>query len=231
MLAFAGGTAALLLASGGVRFVIKEGPLAIPRLRDAELNSNVMLFTVAITVITGILFGISPALRSSHTGPEEALKRSARTAASTSRGHQRLNDVLIVSEIALTLVLMTGAALMLKSLWLMSSTSAQYAPEEVLSTRVEGPNLDSAPAGQIRRFLDESDESIHQIEAIPGVRAAGTFVTLLTEEMELPELPKRMSPNELMETRLVSPHFFQAAGLRLLAGANLLIRIRKVHRR
>jgi hypothetical protein len=123
--------------------------------------------------------------------------------------------VLIVCAIALTLVLMTGAALMLKSLWLMSSTSAQYAPEQVLSTRLEASNPDSAPAGDVRRFLDES---IRQIEGIHGVRSAGSFVTLLTEAMELPEFLNPMSPNELMETRLVTPHFFQAAGVRLLAG-------------
>ena len=214
LLAFDGGTAGLLMALWGVRLLVRSGPLTIPRLRDAALDWNVLLFTMIVSLITGTLFGIAPALTSSHAHPEETLKRSARSISNT-RGRQRLHDVFVVCEMALTLVLMTGAALMLKSLWLMNSTSAQYVPEQVLSTRVEPQNSDSPSIGQARLFLNES---IRQIEAIPNVRAAGFFVSVLSAAMELPEFPNAISSNDLMHTWFVTPHFFPAAGLRLLAG-------------
>jgi putative ABC transport system permease protein len=123
--------------------------------------------------------------------------------------------VLIVSEIALTLVLMAGAGLMLKSIWLMSSISAKYAPERVLSARLEASNPVGAATKNAKRFLDET---IREIESIHGVRSAGSFVTLLAEAMVPPESLASTSPKSLMETTLVTPHYFQATGVQLLAG-------------
>jgi len=207
VLAIAGGLAGLLVASVGLRLIVQEGPLVIPRLRDATLGWNVLVFTAVVSVITGILFGIVPALRASYSRPEETLKLCAQTI-SISGWRRRLHDVLIVSEIALTLALMAGAGLMLKSIWLISSTSAQYAPERVLSMRLE-------TSGKAMRFLDES---ISHIESVHNVWSAGAFVTLLTEAVVPREFLPFTSSNELMETTLVTPHYFQAAGVRMLAG-------------
>ena len=206
--------AGLLLAVCGIRLVVQHGPSTIPRLQDAGVDWNVIVFTVVVSVITGMIFGIAPALTSSQARPQAALSRAASTTTSA-RGRRRIHDVLIVCEIALTLVLMAGAALMLKGLWLMNAISTKYLPEQVLSARVEPATSDSLPVAPAKEFMDES---IRQIESMPNVRAAGFYVSQLSPAMELAGLPFRISLSELMDTRLVTPHFFQAAGLELLAG-------------
>ena len=103
--------------------------------------------------VTGLLAGLAPAASGSLTDPNEMLKRGGRTASGRGR---RLHGVLIIGELALAMVLMAGAGLMLKSLWLMNATAAQYAPEQVLSTRMEEATQTFSSASDARRYIDDT---------------------------------------------------------------------------
>jgi len=168
LLAFAGGAAGVVLASGAIRLIVVFGPTEIPQLQDAALNFKVLLFSFAVCAFTGILSGMAPAALGSRTDPGETLKQGGRTTSGPAR--HRLHDLLVVSELVFTLVLLSGAGLMLKSLWLIRARVAALAPEQVLTTFVNARNLPSAPAEE--QYLAGLQS---QLEALPAVRAAAVI--------------------------------------------------------
>jgi cell division protein FtsX len=165
LLALIGGAAGLVLAYGAVRFVVNSGPAEIPQLRDATLNVKVLIFTLAVCMCTGVLSGLAPALAGSQSHPGDTLKLGGRTTSFDPWRH-RLHALLVTSELMFALLLVSGAGLMLKSLWIMRARVSAIDPEHVLTT-----NLNV-------RSLSLSDQEPYvgrlatQIEAVPGVRAA-----------------------------------------------------------
>src|SRR5919199_3061341 len=118
LLSLAGGACGLVLALWGVDLLVAAIPAAqlaqMPYLRGLSLNADVLLFAAGLSLATGVLFGLAPALAASRTDLQEAMKEGGR--ASVSRGSRRLRDVLVVAEVALALVLLVGAGLLMKSL-------------------------------------------------------------------------------------------------------------------
>ncbi len=174
MLAFAGGVAGLLLALWGVALMTKLLPLDFPRLGEIKLDWRVVAFTFVASVLTGILFGLAPALQISKADVQESLKESGR-GTSSSRRHNRLRSLLIVGEVALSVVLLVGAGLLFRSFLQLQSVNTGFTSEQVLTLRL-------SPAGSNYRtdadYIAFYDKTVQRVSTIPGVAAVGAINTL-----------------------------------------------------
>ncbi|HKC86552.1 MAG TPA: ABC transporter permease, partial [Blastocatellia bacterium] len=169
LLAGLGGAAGLLLAVWGVYLLVAFGPAELPRAGEVAVDMRALGFTLAVSLLTGIIFGLAPALQASRPDLNERLKEGARGAAS-SAGHRRMRSLLVVSEIALSLVLLVGAGLLMRSFLKLQAVAPGFNPNNMLTMRVslEGPNYDKAES-RIAFY----DQLLDKIKALPGVQSVG----------------------------------------------------------
>jgi predicted permease len=166
LLAMAGGTFGLLLASWGTRAALAVLPAAIPRVNDVRLDPRVLLFTLIISLLAGIFFGLAPALKTSRPDLHETLKEGGRGASGARYGMQ---NIFVVVEMALAVVLLIGAGLTIRTLVSLWSVSPGFDPHNVLFFRVGfPPSLANAGANTIRATLRQLTD---KIAAVPGVSA------------------------------------------------------------
>ena len=137
LLSLLGGTLGLLLASGGISAAKRLSPASIPRLDQVALDYPVLVFTFGLSAITGVLFGLAPALRLSRANLQECLKAGGRIGGAEMRKSAR--SALVVSEVALALVLLSGAGLLVKSFWRLLEVRPGFNPESVLAARINLP--------------------------------------------------------------------------------------------
>ena len=167
LLSVIGGALGLMLATWGLALLRWLNPGNIPRLATIRLDNRVLAFTTGVAVLTGILFGLAPALRSSKMNLSETLKEGGRGLAS---GHHRLRNLLVVSEIALSLVLLIGAGLLVRSFVRVQQVEPGFVPQNVLSMRLAlvGQTYSEEP-----RRVSFYQQLWERIRRIPGVEAAG----------------------------------------------------------
>ena len=168
LLAMLGATTGLVLAAWGSGVLVRLSPPDTPPIEGAGISAFVLLFTFALALGTGIIFGLAPALGSSQPRVNESLKESGRNATSGAKS-RKLRDLLVVCEFGLALALLMGAGLMLKALQHLRGVDIGISPNHVLSFRV--PLQDSRyqdPQRQVEFF----GQILSQIEAIPGVESA-----------------------------------------------------------
>jgi putative ABC transport system permease protein len=174
MLALAGGAIGLLLALWGVALITKLLPQDFPRAGEINLDWRVLAFTLIASVLTGILFGLAPALQISKTDVQESLKESGR-GSSSSRRHNRLRNLLIVGEVALSVVLLVGAGLLFRSFLQLQAVNTGFASQQVLT-------LQLSPAGSNYRrdadYISFYSQVMQRVSAIPGVDSVGAINTL-----------------------------------------------------
>ncbi len=167
LLAFAGGALGLILAAWGTQTALGLLPQTLPRSEEIGIDARVLIFTVAISLLSGILFGLAPALRTSRPNVHDTLKEGGRGASGT-RHHAQ--DVFVVIETAMALVLLIGAGLMIRSLAGLWSVSPGFDPHNVLLFGLALPPSTAAGSPDaIRAALREMNDSL---ESIPGVQAA-----------------------------------------------------------
>ena len=166
LLACAGGGLGLLLATWGTQAAIRVLPEALPRAEEISLDAHVLLFTLGASVLTGILFGLAPALKTFQTDLQEALKEGGR---GVSGERHRTQSVFVVVEMALALVLLVGAGLMLRSLAKLWSVNPGFDPHNVVVFSVSYPATMGATPDAIRASLRQLHEAV---AAVPGVMAA-----------------------------------------------------------
>ena len=207
VLAVTGGAAGLLLAAWWLRLIVNWNAVVVPRLHDASIDPAVLAFAFAVSALTGVVFGLAPALAAARGNVNDALKSSGTVVA-----RRRLRGVLVVAEVALSLVLVTGAGLMVKSLWVMHAATTAAAPERVLTAALQIDNPRYRDPEQSDAFMSDF---LARLQSLPGVRAAagsngGGSMMLEVEG-------SRVQPiNSDMFT--VTPRYFTAAGIRLLKG-------------
>jgi predicted permease len=179
LVALVGGALGVWLASAGVNLLLaffpqNLGNVAIPRLREIPIDARVLGFSLLLVVVSGVLFGLAPALRAMAADPADCLREGGRTTAGATRG--RLRGLLVASEMALALVLTSAAALMVHSFARLQSGRLGFDPANVLTMRVMLPAARYDQDGQ-RRFLDQA---LQRIREVPGVESAGatTFLPL-----------------------------------------------------
>ena len=173
VLALMGGVVGALLALWGTQALVAAAPDSLPRLAEIHMDARVLAFTFAIAVLTGIVFGIFPALQAPKAGARLALQSSLR--GGTSRGQQRVRDALITGEIALSLALLLGAGLLLRSFQRVMEVNAGFNTHQLLTATVVMSENKYKTVAQAEQFYDEFMRNIRQI---PGVTAAAGVVPL-----------------------------------------------------
>jgi putative ABC transport system permease protein len=167
LLSLAGGVLGLLLASWSMELLAAYGPADVPRLRDVSFDRYVLFFTLGIATLTGVLFGLAPALHASKPDPGNMLKDSGRGLSHA--GRNRMRSALIVSEVALSLMLLVGAGLLINSFWRLLQTDAGFDAKGVLALDIPlSRSTYSKPEQQSAAF----QELIGRMKALPGVRDA-----------------------------------------------------------
>jgi predicted permease len=209
-LALIGGLAGLALASWGLPVLvnISERMIDIPRLSEARINWSVLSFCLAACAITGVLSGLAPALSGSRRDAGELL-RTGTGRLHAGRPH-RLPGVLVVAEFALTLALLNETGLMLKSLLAIDAQTSVFAPELVLTASINARDV-AQPDVYLGNLAN-------RIEALPGVRAAAAY-TNAARTLRIAGLPAPPPDQAVMMAIIrVTPHYFRAAGLRVVSG-------------
>ncbi len=219
MLAFGASLLGLLLASWGTRLVLAAVPDALPRSQEIGLDPYVLLFTLLVSILTGILFGLAPAFHGSKVNPQEALKEGAR---GSGGGRHRAEGIFVVVEIGLAMVLLAGAGLMLQSIWRLFRVDTGFDPNHVLTTDVAlSPSVMASPAG-IRLAYQQL---LDRVSGIPGVQSAAitSLVPLSRDDSEIafwlgkgPQPPQDQMASTLMY--IATPGYLRAMGIPLKEG-------------
>lgn len=169
LISFLGGALGLGLALVGVKLLVALLPTGFPRAHDIHVSAPVFLFTLLVSVATGILFGLAPALQASRTDPKQGLHKGGR--GSTGSGHQsRLRNALVVSEVGLACVLLIGAGLMLRSLLNIMHLDPGFQQDHVLTAKISLPHEGYKNGDAIIHFCDQLAAGV---SSLPGVKSAG----------------------------------------------------------
>ena len=219
LLAGLGGLCGLVLAAWGTDFLVSLVPDTIPRSQDIRLDGAVLAFTFLASLGTGILFGLAPALQTSRLDLRSALNDSGR--GTSSGGHHRLRNALVVVEVALALLLLTGAGLLLQSFARLSRVNPGVQPERLLTAGITLPNSAYPKPENVALF---QDQLLTRIRALPGVRSASTVFPLplsgsnVTTSFDLEEHPKPEGQREASPIRVAGSDYFQTMGVSLVRG-------------
>ncbi len=199
-------------------------PPGSPRIDEVAIDGWVLAFAIAVTLATGFVFSLAPAATVSRVNLTESLKDSGKVAGAAPR-RARLRNVLIISQLALTLVLANEAALLLRSYVILRNTEQGFSTEDVLVMGVplSGPRFAAQQA--VRDFYDQV---LERVGALPGVRYAGAVSKLplsggTNTEPVIEGRESETGPGlgPLVEVSVVTPDYFRAMGIQLLAGRNL----------
>ena len=173
LMAAVGGTSGLLLAAGGLSLLRSVMPAGTPRLAEVSIDWRVLLFAAALVMVTGIISGLGPAFQISRTELTESLKSGSRGA--THSGARRLRSVLVVSELALAVLLVSAAGLLIRSLWALSHVDPGFRSGNVLTARVTPNQSFCTDSGRCFSFYRNL---LNQTRALPGVSNAAIISTL-----------------------------------------------------
>ena len=220
LLSFAGGAIGLLFASWAMSALEKVAHETVPRMSNIAVDRRVLAFNIGASVLTGILFGLAPALRFSKTDLQETLKDSA----STTSDHQgkKLRGVLVVSEVALSVALLVGAGLMVKSLVLLLKSDNGFDPNGVLTMDLKVSRNRYRKPAELSRFMHQVLQSV---QSQPGVEKATLSSTLPGfadgwQNDIVPEGHSSLKPGEMINVdwAIVSADYFQTMKIPILRG-------------
>ena len=222
LMAMAGGALGALLAAFGVKAFVASRPLSVPRFDLIAVDLRVLAFTSVLSLVTGVGFGLAPALRASSVDLLTALKDSARATTGVFGHSTRL--VLVVGEVALALVLLVGAGLSVRSFSRLMAVDLGFNPDRVVTMRV---NLPAASYGALSKWMTFHDELLRRVNSLPGLDAAALNTTLplgaggVESEVRYEGQPPPASIHEEEITCLFqagTPGYFRAMGIPLLKG-------------
>jgi putative ABC transport system permease protein len=220
LLALAGGLLGLALASWSVTALEQFGPAGIPRLEEIEVDWRVLAFTLGVSVLTGIVFGLAPALSSVRSDLNSILKTSGR-GTTGSRSRARLRDALVVSEIASCVVLLTGAGLLMRSFARLESVNPGFRPDHVLTMQIALPETRYSGA-KVALFYQRL---VERVEGQAGVQSAGIARNLplsgsdASLNFTIENRPVEASAEQpRAKYRAASAGYFHALGIPLVRG-------------
>ena len=219
-LGLAGGAIGACVAAWGTQAAIRLLPETLPRAEDVGLDGHVLVFTFAISTLAGVVFGLVPALKMSRSGLQETLKEGGRGA---SAARQRAQSVFVVGEMALALVLLTGAGLMIRTLARLWSVNPGFNPQNVLVFDVTlAPSL-GANAATTRSAIHELSQTLRAIPGIQATSVTGGAIPMSSDN-ELPfwidgqTKPANVSEMNQTLTYYVEPGYLKAMQIPLLRG-------------
>ncbi len=219
VLSLTGGLLGLVLAAWWADLLVALGKDNIPRAMQVGLDWHVLTFNLVVSVLTGIIFGLVPALHSSKTDLNESLKEGSRGASEGARRH-RVRGILVISELAIAVVLLVVAGLLIQSLWRLRNVSPGFEAQNLLTFAVAIPEVKYKSERQDQFFR----ELVSRVQAIPGVRSAGAVIPLpLTGDMfrisfEQEGHPVAKGDQPSADFFAVSDDYFKTLGVRMVKG-------------
>jgi predicted permease len=219
MLSLAGGAAGVLLAQAGIRLLLALAPKGLPRLDIIGVDARALAFTLSISILTGIVFGLFPAWSAARLPLGGGLKESGSRIAG-SRKNLRLRRILVVSETVLAILLLIGAGLLIRSFLRMQSISPGFRPDNILTMRVELPAARYEETAKQRPFRTQLLKSLN---SLPGVQSAmvselpmsGDSLSSAIAIEGRPEAPSK-APD--VQTRTILGNYFSIMGIPILRG-------------
>jgi putative ABC transport system permease protein len=217
MLALGAGIIGLLIALVGTALLSSYLPEGIPYLPRIGADASVLLFTLGVSLLTGLLFGLAPALQTSNPALTDTLKEGERN---SSPGHNRTGKILVVAEVALTLVLLIGAGLLVKSFWRLMAVDPGFNPENLLALQISvNAGTDEGP--RVAGFLDQLQQRVKQLPGVQSVAFSNglpfegaNWPAFIIEGQPPPE-PGR-EPNAILY--ITSAGYLETLGITLLRG-------------
>ena len=219
LLSLIGGGFGVVLTLLGLKLLIRLGPDTLPRLNEIAIDGRVLGFTFVVSLVTGIIFGLAPAIRASRVDLNGVLKDSNRTIGA---GHNRARNIFVVVQVALSLVLLIGAGLLVRSYNYIQNSNPGFDPRNVLSFRLSLPN--SKYKGEaVTNFYQQLTD---RIQTIPRVESVGTSYSLPMSSVAFAwgpitiegYVPPHSTDFIMSNERFVSPGYFSAMGVPLVKG-------------
>ncbi|MGA3238107.1 MAG: ABC transporter permease [Bryobacteraceae bacterium] len=220
-----GGVLAIGVAEGGLRLLVAIGPANLPRLGEIAIDPGAIGFTLALSLFSGLFFGLIPALKYAMPGISTAL-RSAGRAASVSRERHRARNLLVVAQVAMALVLLVSAGLMIRTFQALRTVEPGFTHAEHLqTTRISIP---SSLVAEPQRVIRVQNDILDRLAAIPGVTSVGFASEMPMEGFDsnwdaifAEDKTDTGAVPPMRFFKYVSPGFFQTAGTRIMAGREL----------
>src|SRR5262245_9891903 len=223
LLALPGGLCGLLLAVWGVDALLRLSPPDLPRVEEVSVNGWALLFTLSLTVFTGMLFGLVPSLQSSRTDFANSLKEGGRSVAGSAR--TRVRNVIVVGEVALSLVLLIGAGLVMRSFWYLLKVDPGFDPRLVLSMDLRLPESKYRDDQMTENFYRQL---VEKVQALPGVESAAAISQLplsqtyssgtMTFEAVTANAERGNLASFEVDQRAITPDYLKVMKTPLLAG-------------
>ncbi|MGH9139803.1 MAG: ABC transporter permease [Vicinamibacterales bacterium] len=226
LLAAIGGALGVLVAVWGVDALVQLGPASLPRLQGVGVNGTVLAFTAALSIVTGMVFGLAPAIHGSQADLHTVMREASRSASAAGRS-TRLRSVLVVGEFALALVLLVGAALLVQSFWRLQRVDLGFNPASVLTARIWLPQPNDPQSGPYFTHPARAlfyRHVVDRIAALPGVQAVGGVTSLPLggtpgrAPFNVEGRPPEASNIPVSEVSFVTPGYFGAIGITLTSG-------------
>ena len=215
LLSLLGAVLGVLVAHWGTSFIAKQLPDGIPRITEAGVDLRVLMFTLAVSVLTGLLFGLVPALQASKLNLTDALKEGDR---GSSGGRQRFRSLLVIGQVALTLTLLVGAGLLIQSFRRVMQVDPGFNSDDLLTMQVSISNADGY---QVEGFFKRLQENVRTLPGVQSVAVSNglplegaNHPTYFIEGRPLPE--NGQAPGAIRYT--VSKDYFQTMGIEVLKG-------------
>ncbi|HYY57309.1 MAG TPA: ABC transporter permease, partial [Pyrinomonadaceae bacterium] len=221
LLSLIGGFLGLLLALWGMDLLMAVIPADLPRVREIGLDARVLGFTMLVSLLTGVIFGLAPALQASKPDLNESLKEGGR---GTSEGirRNRVRSLLVVSQVALSLVLLVGAGLLIRSFKQLQDVNPGIDPRRVLTAVIALPDAKYHEEAQMAAFFQQA---LQRAAVVPGLEAVGVVSPLplsgdMAQNLLTVEGRPPLNPGErlITNTRIISPDYFRAIGIPLVRG-------------
>ena len=222
VLAVLGGVLGLGIAWAGMRLLLSLDPGSVPRLADISLDRTVLVYAAGVSLLTGLLFGLMPALQSGRSAPASALREGSRSS-SAGVSRQATRSMLMVAEVALAVVLLVGAGLMLRSFARLTAVDPGFSPENVVTGRVTFGSRYQSSAARQAAF----DGLLARVRALPGVQGATVSSDLPLETNwqsgvtfeTIPEVDPAQRP--MLNFSVVDPTYFETLRIPLVTGRPL----------
>jgi len=220
VLAGIGATLGVAIAIGVTSYLAHQGSITLPLLNTATVDGAALMWTLLITLIVGVLFGIAPGLVLSRTNGQENLKDAGR-GLSEGRKHDRLRSVLVVSEVALACVLLVGSGLLLRSFLRVLDVELGFQPSHAAVVDI---NYDSGAKGE--KIAASLQQILSAVKAIPGVESAGVADMLPLDRdrswgLTNPSREYAKNDDQSAIVRIVTPGYLEAMGIRLVEGRDI----------
>jgi predicted permease len=221
LLATAGGVFGVLLGIAVLPLFVRLVPVSLPLAQTPSIDLRVLLFAIFLTFVTGIGFGVVPALRTGRGADANSLREGARSGGGR---RERFRSTLVVVEIASCMVLLVSAGLLIRALWRIQATDPGFRPEHTLTLRTVLPMPKYEKVSTRARFYQQV---LAGARRLPGVTSAAytSFLPIVMPggdwDVDLPERPQDPSNREYVSLRFITPSYFAAMGIPVISGRDV----------